>query len=238
MDFNPSLQLESNTKPDTSENNHWDRKDCTDIRNHDVLCGRQRHCHEHAGNKRFRAMVQHYRQQYQSSNRRDEKSILTRAIIDDIRRKGGRFLKYNPTHRTFVPLDEANTYEKVSHALRSARDSSSTKEKRKEDRGHQLKALEREGSKFHAMLSTQQKIFEDLQRQANCEPPNLLRSHSVPSPQQAPRTAEATRSQSIDTKPNLATPTDETCLYDIFSSTLLNHDDEQCDYAKLPPPRR
>lgn len=103
-----------------------------DIRPVDVLCGRDKICHSHPGNKRFRQLILFYREQYQKAPHRDDKTRLTNHIIHIVGSYGGRFLKQQQKHneeaiagRTcccwhMVPYSFA--HEKVSHALRSAKD--------------------------------------------------------------------------------------------------------------------
>jgi hypothetical protein len=100
----------------------------------DVLFGRDKSAHHHPGNKRFRSIVQAYRETYQNATRRGEKNRITNDIIGLVRDHGGRFLrKYDETLATDTPRrvgdccwvevkDSAVIYEKVSHALRSAKE--------------------------------------------------------------------------------------------------------------------
>ena len=87
----------------------------------DVLFGRNKNAHSHTGNKRFRQLIQELRQEYQDAHFRQEKSIITLKIIDIICTiRGGRFLKYD-ANEGWQCVSETDRYEKVSHALRSAR---------------------------------------------------------------------------------------------------------------------
>lgn len=91
----------------------------------DVLCGRHQRSVMHPGNKRFRAIVQKYCEQYQSTPRRLEKASITNEVISIVHnQQGGRFLKeveeFAPPS-FWVPLTHAEIHEKVSHALRSTK---------------------------------------------------------------------------------------------------------------------
>lgn len=92
-----------------------------DIREYDVLLGRSKVAHGNPGNKRFRELIQAFRCEYQRAKVRQQKTSLVKKIIHMISGKGGRFLKYNE-EMGWYQVDEQETYDKVSHALRSARE--------------------------------------------------------------------------------------------------------------------
>lgn len=90
----------------------------------DVLCGRHnkhKHSTAHPGNQRFRSVVQSYCEEYQSTKMRCEKTRITKEVISIIQGDGGRFLKPGGIAAQWIPLNSAQVYEKVSHALRSAK---------------------------------------------------------------------------------------------------------------------
>ena len=94
-----------------------------DIGEHDVLLGRDKRSHGHAGNKRFRELIRAFRKEYQDARLRREKSRIIRQIIHIIVSiRGGRFLKYNKLQSEWCAVGRSERYEKVSHALRSARE--------------------------------------------------------------------------------------------------------------------
>ena len=104
------------------------------VREDDVLLGRDKRSHNHVGNKRFRELIHAFRQEYQDTRYRREKSRITQQIIDIIVSiRGGRFLKYDQKQNEWCAVGASEQYEKVSHALRSAREPTSrvlsTKEK-------------------------------------------------------------------------------------------------------------
>jgi len=98
----------------------------------DVLCGREKYATQHIGNKRFRNLVQTFRKQYQRTKQRREKGKITKQIIETIRASGGRFLKFDKAEACWTELAEEEIYEKVSHALRSARGPAGIQIKKKE----------------------------------------------------------------------------------------------------------
>lgn len=93
-----------------------------EVKEHDVMCGRDKHVHSHSGNKRFRFLIQTNRERYQSAKSRSEKSNITQEILRAIQENGGQFLKIDPATGVWAALDAAEAHEKISHALRSAKD--------------------------------------------------------------------------------------------------------------------
>ena len=74
------------------------------------------------GNKRFRELIQAFRKEYQDARLRREKRYITLQIIHIISSiRGGRFLKYDDQQNEWYAVGKSERYEKVSHALRSAR---------------------------------------------------------------------------------------------------------------------
>lgn len=91
----------------------------------DVLCGKD--YRDHPGNKLFKELVQQNCKEYQDASRRDEKAAITVRIMNEISEKGGYFLTpysnddgSNPNE--WVKADDKDVRDKVSHALRSAKD--------------------------------------------------------------------------------------------------------------------
>ena len=93
------------------------------IREPDVLCGRDKLAHTHPGNLHFRRLVSDHRSSYQGTKSRDEKARIIRIVISYISDKGGRFLKSRDEGgvNRWHELDATQVYDKVSHALRSAK---------------------------------------------------------------------------------------------------------------------
>jgi len=101
-------------RPTTCEN----QNDHSNVRPCDIICGRGQATHHHIGNKRFRQLIEMNRERYQTAKVRDYKTRVTLEIIELIRSCNGRFLsgELEEIH------DENVLREKVSHALRSAKD--------------------------------------------------------------------------------------------------------------------
>ena len=130
----------------------------------DVICGRDKKSHGHAGNKRFRVLVEHYRERYQNTIVREEKTRITCEIIERIRsgsHPGGRFLKTDVDGNGWIEAGEEFAREKVSHALRSAKDPNRTKN-RKKRKPVPKSPCERENSLVAHLLSEQLEVFRRL----------------------------------------------------------------------------
>lgn len=93
----------------------------------DVICGKGKLVHSHPGNKNFRNLIQFRRQSYQKACLRDDKKRITNYVIAAIHETGGRFVKLENATGRYIEVSEEYSYEKVSHALRAAKSSSSPK---------------------------------------------------------------------------------------------------------------
>lgn len=89
---------------------------------HDVLLGRTKIAHGNPGNKQFRDMIQRYCADYKNASTRDDKRKVSNTIIEAFESQGGRFLVLVSDGDDRVEeVSHEYRYEKVSHALRSAR---------------------------------------------------------------------------------------------------------------------
>jgi hypothetical protein len=130
-----------------------------DIKPRDVLCGRERQIHSHPGNLHFRQFILSYREKYQTTKNRDVKTAITAEVINLVQRSGGRFLKLDDG--IWREIDRASTHEKVSHALRSAKDP--TKRKPKRTRQVDVKPPSAEEEYFFQILAAdQERIYNSL----------------------------------------------------------------------------
>ena len=86
--------------------------------NHDVLCGRQKMCYHHEGNRTFRHLISLSLEPLSKATTRTEKSDIAHTIVECITAKGGRFLKQDPHTNDWCVLLENMVREKVNHALR------------------------------------------------------------------------------------------------------------------------
>lgn len=137
---------------------------------YDIICGKDKLSHSHIGNKRFRVIIERNRERYQNAATRDEKTGITGDIIAMIRscRPGGRFLKLCEDTNKWYDVGDEYAREKVSHALRSAKDPSQRTIRKKR------KSLPKvhndfENAVFSRLLQQQQLIFKNLVEQEEQE---------------------------------------------------------------------
>lgn len=138
---------------------------------YDVVCGRDKFSHSHIGNKRFRVLIEMHRERYQTAPSRDDKTRITCKIVGMIRSwtPGGRFLKLDPQTKEWYDVGDEYAREKVSHALRSAKDPALRKprRKRKPSVAPRKKPVHSELANrvFNQLLADQKRIFENLIRE-------------------------------------------------------------------------
>ena len=80
---------------------------------HDVLCGRGGATNMNAGNIRFRQMVSDCQPEYLVSQKK-EKGLISRRIVAQVRRNGGRFLKRNGNTGEWVDIGNKKAVEKTT----------------------------------------------------------------------------------------------------------------------------
>lgn len=96
----------------------------TDITDADVISGRDKLACSHPGNRVFRSLVIAHGPAYQAANFRKQKARIVNMIIDTIRNSGGRFMSLEGSAASsvcWVEMNQATTYQKVAHALRSSK---------------------------------------------------------------------------------------------------------------------
>ena len=131
------------------------------IQTTDVLCGRDKLSYAHVGNKRFRQIIAINREAYQTAPSRENKTSITCDIGNMVREYGGRILKVDDATGEWVEVGDSYAREKVSHALRSAKDPNRPRiKKRREIRKH-VPSPE-EDVLFGEALRDQQRIFQVL----------------------------------------------------------------------------
>ena len=102
-----------------------------------------------------------HRKEYQSATTRETKTSITIRIVNQIRDNGGRFLKQNETSGDWMDVGDAYAREKVSHALRSAKDPNRPKPKRQR-MPPKYTPSPKEQQLFLTTLRHQQRIFQSL----------------------------------------------------------------------------
>lgn len=91
----------------------------------DVLCGRGGKANHHLGNKLYRKLVCDAKEKYRNTSDKDEKTDMSRSIVDQVFAYGGKFVKKDPGSSRFYVLTKAEARIKTSQALRENRDSKS-----------------------------------------------------------------------------------------------------------------
>lgn len=94
-----------------------------DIRNDDVLFGKEKKVVNHPGNTRFRQLIDMYLASYESAPR-GEKTSITKVIVEHVHASAGRFLKRGPgkgSEAGWVEVDTDTAYDKITHAFRNRR---------------------------------------------------------------------------------------------------------------------
>jgi hypothetical protein len=135
----------------------------------DVLCGKEKMAVSHVGNKRYRYNIELNRLAYQTASLRHTKTEISRTIEGTIRRCGGRFLKINEKTRRLEELSGAETHEKISHALRSAKDRSQTFPKQKRMVAKHV-PTPKEEEHFQRVVAMQKAMYEQLLKRYENDP--------------------------------------------------------------------
>jgi hypothetical protein len=99
---------------------------------HDVVCGREKLCYSHPGNRAFRDLVRARGRRYKEAARRNDKTDIAQEIAWEVERRGGRFLQRSDAGGggDWTPVDPDKVHDKISHALRIAIKSSSKRRSR------------------------------------------------------------------------------------------------------------
>ena len=87
----------------------------TDI---DILMGRGGKSNNHPGNKRYREEVQNFRQSYNTLSDKDDKTNMSRLVVETIKSTGARFLELDRTNSSWYVVSDIKVRRKVSQALR------------------------------------------------------------------------------------------------------------------------
>jgi hypothetical protein len=127
----------------------------------DVLCGRDREAFLHVGNRKFRAIIAKNRDMYQNAKTRADKYRIASEVIDVIHEYGGRFLKKDPKTNMWHNVGRHYTHEKVSHALRDAKDLKVSYEESEDDSSQRPD----KNLSFETFVTEQPRIFVDLREE-------------------------------------------------------------------------
>lgn len=135
----------------------------------DVLCGKD--YRNHPGNKLFRELVEQRCKEYQDASRRDVKASITVQIIDEISKRGGHFLTQtsnddddnsNSMSNEWLIADDKTVREKVSHALRSAKDPNRQVIRKKRKTVEKAELSDKENVLLATLERKRRAIFETL----------------------------------------------------------------------------
>jgi len=133
---------------------------------HDVLCGRGRKCFNHAGNVKFRAIVQSFLPQYSKAVAKLEKSYILSDVVEQVRKNSGvgGFIKKDPDSGRWYEVGDFLAREKTSQAFRDVlhdkyKSSNTAKKKRRQEeqaeklfRAHSSRSLD--ASSVHSVGSS------------------------------------------------------------------------------------
>ena len=128
----------------------------------DVLLGREKESANHIGNKRYLAMVALHRNEYKSCTTRVAKTCITTRLIKEIHECGGRFLKKNDETGEYEEVSHQKAHDKVSHALRQAKDPFAEKAPRRRRNVVRKPPTPQENKVFDFMFAEQQRIFQEM----------------------------------------------------------------------------
>jgi hypothetical protein len=83
----------------------------------DILCGKTS-TNQHPGNVFFRQLILAKVDDYMLSTKKAQKGLITAEILDELDKKGARFMKFNKKTKQWFAISSAAAREKVSHAIR------------------------------------------------------------------------------------------------------------------------
>ena len=84
----------------------------------DVLFGKGKPVQYHLGNMRFGELLEKNVEQYFSTRRRKEKVAIVTAIIEEVKKGGGRFLRQD-NDGIWEEVDSRTAFDRVGHGLRN-----------------------------------------------------------------------------------------------------------------------
>jgi hypothetical protein len=114
------LEAKEEQKTPSDETN---KDDCIDVpRPMDVLMGAKKIAHSHIGNTRYQYLIDEYRERYDTSQTRIEKTIIASTIVMKVKEEhGGRFLLRKIGETNWFEADDWVAREKVTNAFRGRR---------------------------------------------------------------------------------------------------------------------
>jgi hypothetical protein len=98
------------------------------FRDFDVISDRGGKSNHSVGNRYFRSLIQQRREEYKSKIFRYEKAGVSKSILDEIHRLGGRFWNHDDKDDKWNEMIDIDAIGKISQALRETRPLKWTKE--------------------------------------------------------------------------------------------------------------
>ncbi|KAL7577308.1 hypothetical protein ACA910_002047 [Epithemia clementina (nom. ined.)] len=107
------------------------------VRPMDVICAQNRKAHKHLGNRRYQEIIQQHVDAYCKAPRKEDKSNVTRTVIQQVKANGSRFVKFSKKTQSWMEIDANAIHEKVSHALRNMNHQAEKKQQKQHQRSKQ-----------------------------------------------------------------------------------------------------
>lgn len=154
---------------------------------HDVMCGRGANTNYHAGNKRFRNMVDDQKNSYVNSSKK-QKSLIASEVVHQWRQLSppGRFLEYNKCTEYWDDVGDKRAEKKTIQALRENAPQIREQQNREDHSGRQNNSRS-EGSKNDQQIPHQEDVCEFPSFRSTCstmgQPENQSKSTTPSSPQ-------------------------------------------------------
>jgi len=127
----------------------------------DILFGNDRLSFKRCGNKRFRAIIDTYRERYQNTKFKEDKAKIIIEIVRDINQNGYRFLKRNEGEENiWYVVNDQCAHEKVIHALRSYKEQKRKIHPRKKKQTTKTTPSDDDLLYFRKLLKFQEMVFQ------------------------------------------------------------------------------
>ncbi|GKY93008.1 hypothetical protein MPSEU_000269300 [Mayamaea pseudoterrestris] len=163
MSASPSATPSSSASSATTTAKSLQRKYATHPREplpNDVVCGRGKGSYNCPGNRKFRAVVKKYMNQYVTAKTKVDKSTVLQAVLTSfVSATNGRFVKYDKSLQTYVEIPIHEAREKVGHAMREALAAEELVEGKQEAQ-HAFQV------KHKSLLEQQREIFEKMVKES------------------------------------------------------------------------
>ena len=207
---------------------NWPLKGIDAVLETDVMLGRGRGTNFHAGNKRYRAIVEKYKDKYSVATR-IEKPMIALEIVNQVRAWSppGRFLKCDKTTGKWSDVGDKKAREKTSQALREPKQGEPKQEEGIQRQQAEEKRKEMDSSNScesscssESSVSSNSTQTQMEQEGVETEQPDLERNQSVGTIDLNAVTSNFFDSESLD----LGSPDDVRSTAQQFQNNLLISD--------------